>query len=288
MIQCCIVTFVFWPRAAAVNYSSAKALAPFTSSAIDELKISDEFDNETVLVRSGTQWLIPNLENLPADSTRVNSFLDTISAFDASWPIGQSASARQRFQVSRHFYQRRLSLMSEGAKLGTIYLGTSPGFRKVHARRENQDEIYSIGLSNFEVPAVDGGWLDPKLLQIRSPLGIDADLYSLRYEDGLWLSGGGGSPVMEEVETLTTALRTVQVEGVADRDTQRSLAALEPELILKIQSLTGEKTLELSTLGNEHFIYSSEYLQFFKLSIYDFDRLTGIDISLISGEGNGQ
>jgi hypothetical protein len=38
---------------------------------------------------------------------------------------------------------------------------------------------------------------------------------------------------------------------------------------------------------NEHFIYSSEYPIFFTLSAYDFDRLTGVDPRLISGEKGG-
>ena len=69
---------------------------------------------------------------------------------------------------------------------------------------------------------------------------------------------------------------------------QRELAAVEADLLMKIQTLAGEVSLELITLDDNYFIRSSEYPLFFKLSAYDFDRLTKIDIRLISGEENSQ
>ena len=253
-------------------------------NAVDELHISDGFDNESVLIKSGNQWLVHSLDNLPADTARVDAVLQGITTEDGGWPIAHSRSARQRFQVADDYYQRRLTLLSVGEKLGTLFLGTSPGFRKVHARNGIQDAIYSITLNNFETPAVSGSWLDPRLLQIRAPLRINADLYSLHIENGLWLSGSGDAADEQELEALISALKTLQIEGVATGDTQRDLASREADLILDIQSLAGDITLELSSLNGEHFIHSSEYPLFFKLSAYDFDRLAGIDVGLISGE----
>jgi hypothetical protein len=62
---------------------------------------------------------------------------------------------------------------------------------------------------------------------------------------------------------------------------------VKADLVMKIQSPTGNVTLELISVTNEHFIYSSEYPIFFTLSAYDFDRLTGVDPRLISGEKGG-
>jgi hypothetical protein len=89
------------------------------------------------------------------------------------------------------------------------------------------------------------------------------------------------------VETLVAALRSLQVEGVADENLQRDLAEAEADLVLKVQSLAGDTVLELLTLNDEHFIHSSEFALFFKLSALDYDRLTGIDAGLVSGESSG-
>jgi hypothetical protein len=284
IVQIGIITYAFWPGQTTMNSSTRHTLAPFARDAIDELRIGDQFDNEVVLLKLGEQWLLPNLEGLPADPARVETLLRSITAQKNSWPVARSPASRQRFQVVDYYYQRRLSLLSGGEQLGVIFLGTSPGFRKVHARNEKQDDIYSIPVNTFDIPAISGDWLDPRLLQVRAPLQIDADLYNLRFENGVWLTGTGGIPDERELEALVTGLKTLQVDGVADEDLQRELSAVEADLVLKIRSLAGEATLELLTLNGENFIHSTEYPLFFKLSAYDFDRLTGIDFQLISGE----
>lgn len=288
LIQGAITAVVFWPDSGLSDQSSEPLLAPFPVTAIDELHIGDEFDNEAVLVRTGEQWLLPYRENLPADAIKIHALLQDLTNQSGSWPVARSSAARQRFQVADYYYQKRLKLFSAGEELGTVYLGTSPGFRKVHARNADQDAIFSITLNTFEVPANSQAWLDPKLLQVRVPLRIDSDLYNIYLEDGHWKSATGGRPDKTQVDALLTALKNLQVEGIAGDDLQRDLSAVEDELILSIQSLGGEVTLEVMTLNKQHYIYSSEFPLFFRLSTYDFDRLTGIDARLVSGEDSGQ
>jgi hypothetical protein len=284
LIQCGILAAVFWPRQGAGEGTIEQGLTPFAADAIDELRIGDQFDNETILVKADKQWLLPELDNLPADPAKVDAVLKAVTSQTGSWPIARTPAARQRFQVADYLYERRLTLMSAGKNLGTVYLGTSPGYRKVHARNEAQDAIYSISLNTFDAPAVGADWLEPRLLQVRAPLRIDADLYNLRFENGVWLSGTGGTPDAKELDALIGTLKSLQVGGVADEDAQRELSTVEADLELKIQSLAGNVTLELLTLNHEHFIHSSEYPLYFKLSAEEFDQLTGIDAGLVSGE----
>jgi len=259
-------------------------LVPQNTGIIDEIRIGDEYDNETTLTKVGGHWFISDLENLPANSDKVDTLLERITGPDNGWPIAQSVVARQRFQVADYHYQRSLGFLAQGEQLATVYLGTSPGFRKVHARRKGQDAIYSITFNVFDASGASGAWLDPRLLQIRSPLSITADSYSLNRDSGNWLSGAGLAPDMRELEALLAALRSLQVDGVATEDARRELSETEADLVLQVRSLAGETTMEFFTAAEEHFVSSSEYRFFFKLSIYDFDRLTGIDFRLISGE----
>lgn len=287
LIQCGITAILFWPDQRAANRPTNPPLTSFSIDEIDEIRIGDDFDNEVVLIRSAEQWLLPELEDLPADSAKVRSLLQRISGEQEAWPIAQSSAARQRFQVADYYYQRRLALFSAGQALDTLYLGTSPRFRKVHARNDRQDAIYSITLSTFDTPATSGAWLEPNLLQVRAPLRIDTDFYNLSFESGRWLSGAGRVPNELQLEGLISALKSLQIDGIAGKDLQQELSAAEADLVMAIQSPTGNVTLELITVANEHFIYSSEYPIFFTLSAYDFDRLTGIDSRLISGERGG-
>ena len=283
LIQAGIVAVVYWSGEDSSHQAVAQALVPFDIDSIDEVQIVDQYDNETVLQKAGDHWILPTLASLPANPDMVQKLVQGISAQNI-WPIAHSTVARQRFQVADYHFQRSLTLSRAGKQLGTIYLGTSPGFRKVHARNSDQQAIYSISFNTFDAPAVRGTWLEPKLLQIRAPVSITADSYSLNREGGNWLAATGRAPDERELQALLTALRTLQIDGVASNDRQRDLSEAEADLILQVRGLAGETTLELFTLEQEHFILSSEYELFFGLSAYDFDRLTSIDFRLISGE----
>ena len=288
LVQCVIVIGLYWPKAPERGQptdSVTQLLEPATVDDVDELVIGDEYDNEVRLVKRGERWLLPELGDLPADSAAVKKLLTTLADEKTGWPVASTVAARQRFQVANYRYQRRLILMADGEQLGVLYLGTSPGFRKVHARRGDQDAIFSIGLSVFDIPGESEQWLDTRLLQIRTPTRIVADGYSLTRQGDHWVSGLGEEPDSRELETLLSALRSLQVEGVASADMQRDLSEAEAGLVLKIESLSGETTLELFSIEDEKFIYSSEYALFFRLSDYDYDRFTSIDARLLEQSG---
>lgn len=284
IIQCGLAAAVYWPTQSTEKAAASRSFASINPDDIDRLTIGDEYDNEAVLTRPGSHWIIPDLYGLPADASRIDSLLEGLTKSNQGWPIAQTATAQLRFQVADTNYQRRLNLETGDGNASTFYLGTSPGFGKVHARNDEQNAIFSIELNNFDVPALTGKWLDPRLLQVRVPVRIDTDLYHLRFEDGTWLTGNGGTPDEATLLTLITALKTVQVLGVANEDQARDLAGMEADLIMNVESLAGPVTFELFKSGEQHFIHSSEYPLFFQISPPDFTRLAEVNIGLISAE----
>jgi hypothetical protein len=285
-IQCVLVAAVYWPQAVNPPAEALQAFASFDRASIDEIFVGDEYDNETLLKKVGDRWLLPELEDLPADAAMIDKLLDALTGDETQWPVADSVAARQRFQVAPYYYQRRIRLLGGDELQGTFLLGKSPGFRKVHVRNAEQDAIYVISFNTYDAPGHGGAWLDRKLLQIRTPLRITADSYSLSWQEGEWRSGLGHRPEERELEALLSALRSLQIDGIANGDRQRDLAEAEAELVLQVESLGGTVSLELFEMGEQHFIYSSEYPLFFTVSAYDYERLTGIDFRLISGEAN--
>ena len=282
VIQCVLVAAVYW-QVPGKQESAIEAMAPFDRDRITELYVGDEFDNETALKKVGERWFLPELEGLPADTQMVDKLLDAITNSASNWPIADSIAARQRFRVASYHYRRRISLLAGEEELGTFLLGISPGYGKIYARNQSQAAIYSIPFNAHDAPGISGAWLDRKLLQTRAPVRISADAYSLRLEGDQWLSGMGGPPDERELQALLAALRSLQIDGLAPEDDQRDLAEAEADMVFTIESLAGTVTLELFQMGERHFIHSSEYPFFFSLSAYDYDRLAGIDVRLISG-----
>lgn len=286
VVQLLILARLYWPGSTG-EIQPAEKLADTAAGEVDEIIIGDEYDNEAVLRRVGERWLLPELDDLPADSDRVAQLLQGILPDDAGWPVADSPAARQRFQVADYHYQRRITLLGGGELRERLYLGTAPVFRKVHARNASGGAIFTLAFNAFDAPARDDAWLDRRLLQVRSPLEVVADTYSVHWRDGRWLAGSGGQPDQRELDALLSALRSLQVQGVADLDRQRELSQAEADRVLKVTGLRGEVTLELFSLEGQHYIFSSRHPYFFRLGDYDYDRLTGIDVMRISGRATG-
>jgi hypothetical protein len=284
VVQCGLVAVVYRPPGGAGQGSTmAPGARPFDPGSVHELRITNESGGKALLQKIGGQWLVAGLAGLPADQSKVQGLLETLAGADYSWPVADSAAARQRFRVADYGFVRRVDVWAEGQELSTLYLGTSPGFRKIHARVEGSDAIYSIAFNAFDAPARGGAWVDRKLLQVRTPVRISSDAYSVSLEDGEWRAGNGEPPDEREMLALLGALRSLQVEGVADGEDRQELVNTEPDLILDIESLAGDIRLQMFSLEGQHYIRSSEYPFYFQLSAFDFDRLTGIDFVLMSG-----
>jgi len=284
LVQLAVVASLYWTERDADSANGGLTLASSDAYVIDELRLSDGKEEAAYLKKTAQGWVLPELDGLPADSPRIEELLGVLTATDPGWPVAHSLAARQRFQVAHYHFRRKIDLLAHNQVVSTVYLGNSPGFRKVHARNENQDEIFSVNLNLFETPATSAGWLDPGLLRIRAPLRIDSDGYSLERKGEEWRSDDGGAADERELGALLIALKNLQIDGIADEGTQHRLAAREAELVLAIDGLGGAVTLSLYELDGRHFITSSKYQYLFRLSSYTYDKLTGIDAYLLSGE----
>jgi len=283
IIQCALVATLYWPDANLLEMINPEQLVPFEPYLLDEIHIGDAQGNEAVLLKAGDQWILPDVTGLAVSPGLIDKLLQDLIQAGTSWPVASSIAARQRFHLTDYNFQRRLTLIGDGELLGTIYLGSSPGFRKVHTRNSTQDSIYTVTFSIHDAPAIDTAWLDKRVLQVQSPLAISSARYSLRMQEGEWRSEEGKLPEERELEALLLALSSLQIESVAVEDMQRTLSIAVPEIELTVKTGRGDTTFELFTLGEQHYIHCSDHSLFFTLSSYDFDRFASLDSGRLNG-----
>jgi uncharacterized protein DUF4340 len=283
LLQLALVAKLYWGDRAAELSGGGVSVSDIGPFLIDEIRISDGHGAQAILTKTDNRWTLPGQGGLPANSTRIDQLIEQLTFTDPGWPVAHTLPARQRFQVAHYHFRRRIELWAQGESISTVFLGTSPGFRKVHARNNAKDEIYSISLNLHETATSADQWLDQRLLQVRGPLGIVSENYRLDRSGGDWHSEDGATPDARELEALLAALRSLQVTGLASEDARDKLAFAEAALILQVESLSGPVTLELYALGDQRYIISSAFDLPFKLSPYSFDQLTGIDAQLLSG-----
>ena len=160
--------------AAAINLSkedvAAKAepvaLVTFEQDNIDTIVLEGPDNEKVKLVKQDGQWVLPEIEQFPANTTKITQLLNKLASLQVTRPVATSSSAQERFKVSTNSFERRITLSSDGESLAQIYLGTSPGMRLIHARKADSEQVYAVAMSSYEVPVERANWEDKSLLKI--------------------------------------------------------------------------------------------------------------------------
>ncbi len=285
VIQLFLTAVVYWPQQAPVVENPAVPLLAIDPAAVTAIQLADNEGNEAILQRVEGAWRLPAQQDLPADSALVERLLQVLAVEAHGYPVATSIAARQRFEVASYRFQRSVTLLgADDTPLATVFLGTAPAFRRIHARSSGDDAIYSIAFNSFDAPATDSAWLDRRLLQVAAPRRIRGSDFSLtRLDSGEWRAAGGGTPEPRELEALLVSLANLQVDGIASEDQQRSLATSTPAFILDMETAGEALQLAFYLLDEEHFVHDQRYDVFFTVSAYDFDRLQTLDSGRLNG-----
>ena len=206
----------------------------FDAAAVDALSVSGD-QGEVALAKQDDAWQLP--DGLPADGAKVDDVIEKLADAAGGWPVATSASVHERFELTEESHQRRVKLSAGGDTVADIYLGTSPGYRKTHARRADDDNIYAITFSNYEAGMKDADWLDKSLLRPDGALtglhyhGAMAEsatpLFALtKDEEGVWTAASGAALDQAKVETLAGRFTGLTVTGVSETTPDEVLAAV--------------------------------------------------------------
>ena len=237
--------------------ASAPQLLSFDPANVTGLTVSGE-DKTISLARDGDLWRLddgaadgtpdgtPN--GLPADGGKISELLEKLSTLDAPWPVATSADSAERFEVTDVNHQRRLVVAGEDGPLADLLLGTSPGYRRVHARLNGENEVYSIDFSNYEAPTDADQWLDKALLAAEGEVSAVAleGAWQLTRQDGEWLIDGAPADA-EAADDLVRRFTGLRVLGMAEEDDSEGDAEDEadPAGVFLVTDEAGEHRLTL-------------------------------------------
>ncbi|MCY3794726.1 MAG: DUF4340 domain-containing protein [Gammaproteobacteria bacterium] len=230
--------------------ASAPHLLSFDPANVTKLSVSGE--GETVgMARDGDVWRLqggaPN--GLPADGGKIKEVLDKLVGLDAPWPVATSDDSAERFEVTEGNHQRRLVIEDADGPVADLLLGTSPGYRRVHARLSGASEVYSIDFSNFEAPTDADQWLDKALLAAKGEVSsvVLEEAWRLARHDGDWLIDGAPADA-EAADDLVRRFTGLRVLGTSDEEADAAGdadAAGEPAGVFVVTDEDGEHRLTL-------------------------------------------
>ncbi|MDH5353611.1 MAG: DUF4340 domain-containing protein [Gammaproteobacteria bacterium] len=221
ILQIALAAILFWRNQDNGLPVEQLLLPEYSADKIDKLVVSSQ-DASVTIEKQGEDWLLPQLQNLPANKGQVSSALQKLAKLKLDWPVTTSSNSHQRFELGEDNFQRRILLQQGDNNVGELLLGTSPGFRKVHLRIADDNNVYALELNSYDFPDKTDQWLNKSLLQVKKPKSIKAPGFTLLNNEESWeLQQSDGSTLKaesldnEKVKRLTQTLASLTVTGVA-------------------------------------------------------------------------
>ncbi len=248
----------------------ALALLSFEPAEVTGLTLEDGDGNRVSLQKLEGEWQV---DGLPADDGKIVEVISSLAGGTASWPVATSDSSQTRFEVTETSFQRRIEFAADSGELATLYLGSSPGFRRIHAREADEAAIFSIDFGVHEVPVNASDWLDKQLLQVES-------ISRLTFPEGAVLSGDAesgwaldGQPADPEAASrFVDRLKGLTVLGVHDASADPVLG--EPATVLVEDNLgTHALTFRFNEAVDEYVLQSDRLPGEFTVASYIVEQI---------------
>ncbi len=251
----------------------------FSPEAVSSVKLTDSEGKNVILKKDKHGWSIPAYFSAPVDQTKLTGLLGKLAEMKKGFVVATSTDAASRFKVDSGSFENHVFLQGVDKPLADFYVGTSPTFRQVHARREGSDEIVTIPLSSFELESSPNKWLDTSLATIKDDelVGLSFDTFTLKKTNDGWLLEGlkdNEKTNQKEIEALVTRARGLTVLDVLD---PAKVSTLFDQPVFRFTSVKkgGEKVEYLFAKGKDDFyvLKMSNRNIYFKVQTLPVDAL---------------
>lgn len=280
VLQIALAGILFWNNQDNGLPVDQLLLPEFSADKLDKLVVSSQ-DATVTIEKQGGDWLLPELQNLPANKDRVSSALQKLAKLKLDWPVTTSNSSHERFELAENNFQRRIQLQQGDETLGELLIGTSPGFRKVHLRLPDDDNVYALELNSYDFPDKADQWLNKSLLQVKKPKSIKASEFILSNSEDAWeMQKSDGSRLeaesldKEKVKRLTQALASLTVTGVAEVDFD-----LNVDPVIEIE-VTGDTTRRFQFVSKDdrYFVRRDDRDTMFTLNKSVYEQIANVKL----------
>ena len=187
----------------------------------DRIVMTDNNNTVSIQREADDVWLLPELQKLPANKGQIDDIVSTLINLKAGWPVATTSSSHKRFEVGEEQYQRRVQLYAGDTLVQEFFLGTSPGFRKVHMRKADENAVYAVSLNTYQFPVNVQDWLHKTLLSVPTVKSIKGQDYAVEKQAENWVFADSETST-EEAQPLVNADKTQQlVAALTELSVQR-------------------------------------------------------------------
>jgi len=235
------VIFNTYDRGNYTAFTPHANLLEFSPHEVDSISVTGENGKAVLLNKINNTWQLPEHFNAPADEKKVTDFLEKLSSVKQGLAVATTTGAAKRFKTSPDDFERHVVLKNGDQVVADFFLGTSPGFKMVHARVHDRPEVVSVELNTYDMETDPDRWLDHDMVRvkkdsIRSLVMGDIDL--AKQDDDTWrLVGLTDNEELNpaEVDNLLNKISHLTVAGLLDPTANTELFKQEPALAYTLQ-----------------------------------------------------
>lgn len=226
-------------------FQSDSKLLEFDVAAVDRIVIESADKKPLQLRKENNHWILPDQDKFPASTTQIDAILKQLTHMNRSWPVATTKPAAIRFSVSENSFERKITFNKGEQKLAKLFIGSAPSYRKVHARIEEQDEIYAIEFSSYQLSSKAEDWQDKNYLKVKVDTLARADFngFSLSWQDSKAIIEGlqkNEEVIEEELEKLIQMLTNLRFQSVLKK-TPENTSEERPSLKFTLTSVSDDK-----------------------------------------------
>ena len=258
------------------QHEQSQALLNLEIEQIDKIVIQEKGSLAT-LFKQGQNWILSERGQLPVDLNQLKALLGKLESLQAGWPVSTSTSSHERFEVNENAYQRHLQLYQGNQIKAELYIGTSPGFRKVHVRKAGQDLVYAVKLNAFDLPSSSDEWLDRSLLAVDNIRAIQGSNYRLEKQGDDWMLAQGqkeGDDLNEKsLQKLLSAFESLRIRGLVELTEDQQV---QNGTRLTVTQVNKVLRYHFFQIDQQYLIHRDDYPYTFSLAELDYQSIVGI------------
>ncbi len=296
ILQAGLAVWVNVPSDDTGAFEADKSLLAVDAGSMDAVTIEEQNKPTLRIARMDGGWVLADKSDFPVLPAKFEKFTDKLLNAKRSWPVGKTLVAARQFKVTPVRFERRVRFLRGTEVLGDVFLGSSPGFRRVHARLDGDEHTYAIDFNAFDAPAEADRWYDTEILKtaVEDIARIDLGVYALKArEDGFQVEGLRENERTDD-EGVRKVVERVSEVGFIDvlfKDGKTLFDAGKQVLEYTIEMKEGAPvthTVVAPEEGDDYILKSSAHPHYFKVVRDRFNELRDTSrVQLVKGAESG-
>ncbi|BBN82540.1 hypothetical protein PA25_25250 [Pseudoalteromonas sp. A25] len=251
---------------------------------IAEVEIKQD-DKQLILNKTEENWQLSTYPQLALNTSSVDSVLKQLSTLKAVWPVAYSKASHARFKVAEDNFAKQVTLTLRDGSKQTLLLGKSPSFKKLYVRNDEQDEVYSVEFSAYQLSIDENSWLDKSLLAVRDVNRIEHANLALEKQDGKWQLATSIIP-----QDSDQKIDSQKVQSVANIFSQLSFVGVSKQQMEQSEQLrvtnndAKQYQFAFAEQSDSHFVKRDDLPYWFEVSKTTYDTLVNLRLDTLRAD----